>query len=104
MTQAQFAGEPILQGVPAPLDAAFGLGGAGLEIADAEVREHAAEVRGGLGPLEWFGEAPVGVIADEYVDAIAVDAGPRPSIQAQGLPSTWTICPRRAAAGGPIRG
>src|SRR5260370_18774779 len=72
--QPQFAREPILQGAPEALDAAFGLGRAGLEIADAEIGEHAAEVGGILVALQLLREAPVGVVADENIDPIAIDA------------------------------
>lgn len=50
------------------------LGRAGLEIADAEIGEHAAEVGGILVALQLLREAPVGVVADENIDPIAIDA------------------------------
>ena len=73
VAQAEFAGEAILQGAPEALDAAFGLGGARRDIANPEVVQDAAEVRGVLGPAQLFVEAPMGVIADEDVDAIAIE-------------------------------
>jgi hypothetical protein len=45
VTQAQFADEPILQGGPQPLDAAFGLGRACADITDGERVQDAAEIR-----------------------------------------------------------
>ncbi len=73
VAEAQFAAQAILQGAPEAFDAAFGFGRASLEVADAEVVQDAAEVGGVLSAPQLFGEAPVRVITDEEVDAIAVD-------------------------------
>ena len=53
-------------------------GRVGGDVADAEVPEDLAEVRGVLGALELFLEAPVGVIADEDAEAIAVEGHGQP--------------------------
>ena len=71
--QAELDDEAILQGAPEPLDAALGLGRVGGDVADAEVPQDLAEVGGVLGALELFLEAPVGVVADEDAEAIAVE-------------------------------
>src|SRR4029453_516604 len=71
--QAQFADEAILQGLPEALDAAFGLGGAGGDEGNAEGLQHLAEVGGVLCPAQLFVEGPVGVVAEEDVEAIAVE-------------------------------
>src|SRR5213593_92475 len=71
--EAQFADEPILQRGPQPLDAALGLGRAGGDVADAEVLQDAAEVGRPLRAGELFLERPVGVVADEEVEAVAVE-------------------------------
>ena len=71
--QAEFDDEAILQGAPEALDAALGLRRAGGDEADAEVPQDPAEVRGVLGALELFLERPVGVVADEDAEAIAVE-------------------------------
>jgi len=73
VAQAQFAAQAILQGAPEAFDAAVGFGRAGREVADTEIVQDAAEVGGVLGAPELFGEAPVRVMADEDVDAIAVE-------------------------------
>src|SRR2546428_793902 len=65
--------EPILQRGPQPLDAALGLGRAGGDVADAEVLQDAAEVGRPLRAGELFLERPVGVVADEEVEAVAVE-------------------------------
>ena len=71
--QAQFAGEPILQRVPEAFDAALGLRRVGANEADAEGLQHAAEVRRVLVALDLFGERPVGIVAREDVEAVAVE-------------------------------
>jgi hypothetical protein len=70
--EAEFGDEAILQGLPEPLDAAFGLRGARGDVADAEVAEDLAELGGVLGALQLLLQAPVRVIADEDTEAIAV--------------------------------
>jgi len=72
--QRELGDEAILQGVPEAFDAALGLGRVRGDIADAELPEHRAEVGGVLRALELFLEAPVGVIADEDAEAIAIEA------------------------------
>ena len=71
--EAQLGDEAILQGLPEPFDAALGLGRVGRDVADAEVPQDLAELGGMLGALELFLEAPVGIIADEDAEAIAVE-------------------------------
>ena len=81
--------QAILQGAPEAFDAAFGFGRAGGEVADAEVVQDAAEVGGVLGAPQLFGEAPVGVIADEDVDAIAVEGEGPPILGEHLLEAGW---------------
>ena len=71
--EAQLGDEAILQGVPEALDAALGLGRVRGDVADAEVPQDLAELGGCWRALELFLEAPVGVIADEDAEAIAVE-------------------------------
>ena len=71
--EAQLGDEAILEGGPEALDAALGLGGMGADVADAEVAEDLAELGGMLSTLELLLETPVGVIADEDAEAIAVE-------------------------------
>jgi hypothetical protein len=72
-SQAQFTHEAILQRGPQALDAALGLGRVGGQIADAELVQHATQVRGGLPAGQLFGQRPVPVVADEEIEAIAVE-------------------------------
>ena len=62
---------------PEALDAAFGLRGMGLDGGDAELLEDPAEVGRVLGPVQFFLQRPVRVVADEEIQAIAVDGQPR---------------------------
>lgn len=78
--EAELGDEPILQGGPEALDAAFGLGGVGGDVADREVPQDGPEVRGVLRPLKLLLEAPVGVIADEDAEAIAVEGHWQPGL------------------------
>src|SRR5262249_36069262 len=71
--EPQLAPQALLEGVPEPLDAAFALRRAGLDVADAQVLEDAAEMGGRLNPSELLFEGPVPISADEDVDAIAVE-------------------------------
>src|SRR5437879_6651391 len=71
--EAQLADEAVLQGLPQTLDAALGLRGVGLDIADAELLQEAPEVSGVLGAVQFFFERPVVVVAHEDVEAVAVD-------------------------------
>ena len=71
--EPQFASEAILERAPEPFDAAFRLRRVGPDEANAEGLQHAAEVRGVLVALELFGQRPVGIIAGEHVEAIAVE-------------------------------
>jgi len=73
VAQAQFADETILKGGPQSFDTAFGLGRARADIADGERVQDAAEMRRGLAPGELFLHGPVSVVADEEVQAIAID-------------------------------
>jgi hypothetical protein len=52
--QAELAHQAILQGLPQPLDAAFGLGRVRLDVADAQVAQHAAEVGGVPRAVQFF--------------------------------------------------
>jgi len=45
----------------------------GLDVADAELLEQAAEVGGVLGAVQLFLERPVAVVADQDIEAVAVD-------------------------------
>ena len=45
----------------------------GLDVADAELLEQAAEVGGMLGAVQLFLERPVAVVADQDIEAVAVD-------------------------------
>ena len=71
--EAQLGDEAILQGGPEPFDAALGLGRVGGDVADAEVPQDAAELGGMLRALQFFLEGPVGIVADEDAEAIAVE-------------------------------
>jgi hypothetical protein len=71
--EAQLDDEAVLQGAPEALDAALGLGRAGGDEPDGEVLEDRAEVGRVLAALEFFRERPVGVVADEDAEAIAVE-------------------------------
>src|SRR2546426_546936 len=71
--EPQFAGEAILECAPEPFDASLRLRRVGPDEANAKGLQHAAEVRGVLVALELFGQRPVGIIAGEHVEAIAVE-------------------------------
>src|SRR2546427_5998282 len=73
VAQPQLTGQAILQRGPQPFDAPFGLGRVGPDKADPEGPEHAAEVRRVLVPLKLFGERPVGIVAGEDIEAVAVE-------------------------------
>src|SRR2546430_1474507 len=62
-SEPQFADEAVLQGLPQPLDAALGLRGVGLDVADPELLQDAPEVGGVLGAVQLFLERPVAVVA-----------------------------------------
>ena len=70
--ESELGDEAILQGGPEALDAAFGLGRVGGDIADAEVREDLAELGRVLSAVEFFFQGPMGIIADEDRRAVAV--------------------------------
>ena len=55
-SQAQFTGQPILQGAHS-----------------AEVLQHAAEMGGLPGAVEFFGEGPMPIVAHEDIEPIAID-------------------------------
>src|SRR2546427_12596176 len=65
--EPQFAGEAILECAPEPFDASLRLRRVGPDEANAKGLQHAAEVRGGPGARELFGQRPVGFIAGEHV-------------------------------------
>src|SRR5437867_6767453 len=73
VAQPHLTGQAILQRGPQPFDAPLGLGRVGPDKADPEGLEHAAEVRRVLVPLQLFGERPVGIVAGEDVEAVAVE-------------------------------
>src|SRR5262249_3064725 len=73
IAQPQLTDEPILQRGPQALDAPFGLRRARADVADGESLQDAAEMRGQLHAGELFVDRPVGVVADEQIQAIAVD-------------------------------
>src|SRR5215470_6775388 len=73
LPQPQLADQAILQGAPEPLNAALALRRAGLDVADAQLLEDAAEMSGRLDPGELLLEGPVPIGADEDVDAIAIE-------------------------------
>src|SRR5215469_3440277 len=79
--QAQFADEPILQGGPQPLDAAFGLGRARADIADGERVQDAAEMRRPLHARELFLDRPVWIIPDEEIQPIPVHGEREPVLR-----------------------
>src|SRR5262245_40691707 len=76
--QAQFADEPILERAPQPFDPALALRTARLYIADAELLEHPAEMRGGLHAGQLLRQAPVLIAADEDANAIAIEGHRQP--------------------------
>src|SRR3989304_5842357 len=61
--QVQLGGEPIVESSPEALNAAFGLGSAGRDVADADFLEGLGEAGGSLSPCELFFEGPVVVEA-----------------------------------------
>src|SRR3990172_10983635 len=71
--QVQLGGEPIVESSPEALNAAFGLGSAGRDVADAEFLEGLAELGGSLSPCELFFEGPVVVVAHEGAEAVAIE-------------------------------
>jgi len=71
--QAEFTHEAVLQRGPQALDAALGLRRVGGDVADAQLLEHAPQVSGELGAGQLFGERPVRVVADEEVEAVAIE-------------------------------
>jgi hypothetical protein len=71
--EAQLRDEPIPQRGPEPFDAPLGLGRVRGDVANVEVAQDLAELRGMLPPRELFLEAPVGIIPDEDAEAIAVE-------------------------------
>ena len=72
LSQAEFAGETILEDAPETFDAAFGLGTAGGDEGDAELLESAAELRGLTFSGELFFHRPEVVVAHEDAAVIAV--------------------------------
>jgi hypothetical protein len=76
--QAQFADEAILQRAPQALDAAFGLGRARGDVADAEILQDAAEVGGVLRPGQLLLEGPMWVVADQQIQAVAIEGEGQP--------------------------
>ena len=72
MSQAEFAGEAILQHAPEALDAAFGLRTVGGDEGDAELFQSAAELGGLAFSGELFFDRPGVVVAHEDAAVIAV--------------------------------
>ena len=73
-TQAQLTNEAILQGLPEAFDAPFGRGRAGGDEGNAQTLEHLPEVCGVLGSAQLFLEGPVRVVAEEDIEAVAVES------------------------------
>ena len=84
-TEAQFADEAILQRLPQPLDAAFGLGRLRRDEADPEVGQDDPEVGGILLAAQLLLETPLRIVALE--DAVAIP------IQVTGSPYCRQVCP-----------
>ena len=70
--EAEFADQAVLAGAPGALDAAFGLGGVGGDLLNAEFFEGATQLGGRLFSSELFGHGPVGIVALEDTVAVAV--------------------------------
>jgi hypothetical protein len=73
LSQAEFAGEAVLEHAPEAFDAAFGLRRAGGDEGDAELIESAAELGGLTFSGELFFHRPEVVVADEDAAMIAVE-------------------------------
>src|SRR5579863_8864832 len=71
--EAEFADQAVLAGAPGALDAAFGLGGVGRDLLDAEFLQSPALLGGALFAGELFGHGPVGIVALKDAVAVAVD-------------------------------
>ena len=71
--QPEFADEAILQHAPKAFDTAFGLGGVGGDVGDAELFQGTAELGGLAFSGELFFHGPAVVVADEDAAAIAVE-------------------------------
>ena len=84
LSQAEFAGETVLEDAPEPFDAAFGLRAAGRDEGDAELLQGAAELGGLAFAGELFFPRPEVVVADEDAAAIAIK-GKRSAVAAQQL-------------------
>src|SRR6267143_43787 len=72
LSQAQFAGEAILQHAPEAFDAAFGLRTVGGDEGDAELFQGATELGGLALSSELFFHRPDVIVADEYAAVITV--------------------------------
>jgi hypothetical protein len=84
LSQAEFAGETILEHAPESLDAAFGLRTAGSDEGDAELFQSAAELRGLAFSGELFLDRPEVVVAHEDAAVVAIK-GERSAVAAQQL-------------------
>src|ERR1700741_566331 len=72
LSQAEFAGEAILEHAPEAFDAAFGLRAAGGDEGDAELFEGTAELRGLAFAGEFFFSRPEVIVAHEDAAVVAV--------------------------------
>jgi len=72
--EPEFAAQTILASAPEAFDASFGLGRVGGDLLDAEFLKGAAALGWQLLTGEFFGDAPVGIVALEDAMAIAVEA------------------------------
>src|SRR5208283_3585854 len=93
LSQAEFAGEAILEHAPEAFDAAFGLWAAGSDEGDAELLESAAELRGLAFSGELFLHRPEVVVAHEDAAVIAVK-GEGSAVAAQQLAQQGEITER----------
>jgi len=71
--QPQLADEAVLQRLPEAFDAALGLRRARGDEPDTELAQDAAEVRGVLAAAQLLLDGPVRIVADEDVEAIAIE-------------------------------
>ena len=93
LSQAEFAGEAILEHAPKAFDTAFGLRTAGGDEGDAELLESAAELGGLALAGELFRHGPAVVVAHEDAAVIAVEGEGR-AVAAQQLAQQREIAER----------
>ena len=93
LSQAEFAGETILEHAPESFDAALGLRSAGGDEGDAQLLQGAAELRGLTFAGELFFHRPEVVVANEDAAVVAVK-GERSAVAAQQLAKQAEIAER----------